>query len=57
MRPPPKLYYAALQGVREAGEDMSAWLEYCAAGLRPLEAGVVEKVGGNKTGSYVLKCA
>lgn len=27
-------YYAALQGVREAGEDMSAWLEYCAAGLR-----------------------
>jgi Fic family protein len=27
-------YYAALQGVRESGEDMSAWLEYCAAGLR-----------------------
>ena len=27
-------YYAALQGVRAAGEDMSAWLEYCAAGLR-----------------------
>ncbi|MBI5919034.1 MAG: Fic family protein [Nitrosomonadales bacterium] len=110
-------YYAALQGVREAGEDMSAWLEYCAAGLRQtlerawlriqtlqvksaeklvlrprqeqllhllrdhggmapseiwealgvsrqgamdllrplLEAGVVEKVGGNKTGRYVLK--
>lgn len=110
-------YYAALQGVREAGEDMSAWLEYCAAGLRQtlerawlriqtlqvksadklvlrprqeqllhllrdhggmapadiwaalgvsrqgamdllrplLDAGVVEKVGGSKTGRYVLK--
>lgn len=112
-------YYAALQGVREAGDDMSAWLEYCAAGLRQtlerawlriqtlqvksaeklvlrprqeqllhllrdhggmtpseiwaalgvsrqgamdllrplLDAGVVEKVGGNKTGRYVLKNA
>jgi Fic family protein len=112
-------YYAALQGVREAGEDMSAWLEYCAAGLRQtlqrvwlriqtlqvgsaeklvlrprqeqllhllrdhggmapaeiwaalgvsrqgamdllrplLDAGVVEKIGGNKTGRYVLKNA
>lgn len=110
-------YYAALQGVREAGEDMSAWLEYCTAGLRQtlerawlriqtlqvkstdklvlrprqeqllhllrdhggmapadiwaalgvsrqgamdllrplLDADVVEKVGGNKTGRYVLK--
>ena len=110
-------YYAALRGVREAGEDMSAWLEYCAAGLRQtlerawlriqtlqlksteklvlrprqeqllhllrdhggmapsdiwkalgvsrqgamdllrplLDAAVVEKVGGNKTGRYVLK--
>ena len=110
-------YYAALQGVREAGEDMSAWLEYCAAGLRQtlerawlriqtfqtrtteklvlrprqeqllhllrdhgsmapgeiwaalgvsrqgamdllrplLDADIVEKVGGNKTGRYVLK--
>lgn len=110
-------YYAALQGVREAGEDMSAWLEYCANGLRQtlerawlriqtlqvrsaeklvlrprqeqllhllrdhggmappdiwaalgvsrqgamdllhpqLDAGVVEKIGGNKTGRYVLK--
>lgn len=110
-------YYAALQGVREAGDDLSAWLEYCAIGLRQtlervwiriqtlqvnsggklvlrprqeqllhllrdhgsmapaeiwsalgvsrqgamdllrplLEAGVVEKVGGNKTGRYVLK--
>jgi Fic family protein len=27
-------YYAALDGVRKAGEDMTAWLEYCAAGLR-----------------------
>lgn len=27
-------YYAALDGVRRAGEDLSAWLEYCAAGLR-----------------------
>jgi Fic family protein len=27
-------YYAALDGVRQAGEDLSAWLEYCAAGLR-----------------------
>jgi len=112
-------YYAALQGVREAGDDLSAWLEYCAAGLRQtlehawlriqtlqvkstgklvlrprqeqllhllrdhggmapveiwaalgvsrqgamdllrplLEADVVEKVGGNKTGRYVLKHA
>ena len=112
-------YYAALQGVRAAGEDMSDWLEYCAAGLRQtlerawlriqtlqvkstdklvlrprqeqllhllrdhgglapadiwqalgvsrqgamdllrplLDAGVVEKVGGNKTGRYVLKHA
>jgi Fic family protein len=112
-------YHAALQGVREAGEDMSAWLEYCAAGLsqtlervwlrirtlqvgsagklvlrprqeqllhllrdhggmapaeiwtalgvsrqgamdllRPLlDAGVVEKIGGNKTGRYVLRSA
>lgn len=110
-------YYAALQGVREAGDDMSAWLEYCAAGLRQtlervwlriqtlqvksseklvlrprqeqllhllrdhggmapseiwaalgvsrqgamdllrplLDANIVEKVGGNKTGRYVLK--
>lgn len=110
-------YYAALQGVRDAGDDLSAWLEYCAAGLRQtlervwlriqtlqvgsteklvlrprqeqllhllrdhggmapaeiwaalgvsrqgamdllrplLAAGVVEKVGGNKTGRYVLK--
>jgi len=110
-------YYAALQGVRAAGDDMSSWLEYCAAGLRQtlerawlriqslqakssqklilrprqeqllhllrdhggmapgeiwaalgvsrqgamdllrplLEAGVVEKSGGKKTGRYVLK--
>lgn len=27
-------YYAALQGVRAAGDDLTAWLEYCAAGLR-----------------------
>jgi Fic family protein len=27
-------YYAALQGVRLAGEDLTAWLEYCAAGVR-----------------------
>lgn len=27
-------YYAELDGVRKTGEDMSAWLEYCAAGLR-----------------------
>lgn len=110
-------YYAELQKVRDIGDDLSAWLEYCAEGLkqtlerawlriqtlqvrstdklvlrprqeqllhllrdhggmtpaeiwaaldisrqgamdllRPLlEAGVVEKVGGNKTGRYVLK--
>jgi len=110
-------YYAALQAVRDAGDDLSAWLEYYAEGvrmslqqawiriqalpgkasqklvlrprqeqllhllrdqggmapsqiwaelsisrqgamdlLRPLlDAGVVEKVGGNKTGRYVLK--
>ncbi len=27
-------YYAALSEVRQAGEDLTAWLEYCAAGLR-----------------------
>lgn len=27
-------YYAALDGVRQAGEDLTAWLEYSAAGLR-----------------------
>ena len=110
-------YYAALDGVRKAGDDLTAWLEYCAAGLRLtlerawlriqsfptqaaeklvlrprqeqllhllrdhggmapaeiwqalgvsrqgamdllhplLDAGVVEKVGGKKTGRYVLK--
>ncbi len=110
-------YYAALDGVRLAGEDLTAWLEYCAAGLRQtlgrvwlriqtlqvnsteklvlrprqeqllnllrdhgsmapgqiwqalgvsrqgamnllrplLEAGLVEKVGGKKTGHYVLR--
>ncbi|MCF8151606.1 MAG: Fic family protein [Burkholderiaceae bacterium] len=112
-------YYAALQGVREAGENMSSWLEYCAVGLRHtlerawlriqsfqgksaerlilrprqeqllhllrdhgsmspaeiwdalgvsrqgamdllhplLDAGLVEKVGGKKTGRYVLRGA
>ena len=110
-------YYAALEGVRKAGEDLTAWLEYCAAGLRQtlerawlriqtfqvksegkvvlrprqeqllhllrdhggmapseiwkalgisrqgamdllrpmIDAGLVEKVGGKKTGIYVLK--
>ncbi len=110
-------YYAALDGVRQAGEDLAAWLEYCAAGLRQtlerawlriqtfqvksvdklvlrprqeqllhllcdngsmapgeiwkvlgvsrqgamdllrplLDAGLVEKIGGKKTGHYVLK--
>jgi Fic family protein len=110
-------YYAALDAVRHAGDDLSSWLEYCAEGLRitlerawlriqtiqggstqkialrprqeqllhllrdhgsmapneiwsalsvsrqgamdllrPLiEAGLVEKVGGAKTGHYVLK--
>ena len=110
-------YYAALQNVHRAGDDMSAWLEYCTAGLRQtlervwlriqtlqvksteklvlrprqeqllhllrdhggmapgeiwaalgvsrqgamdllrplLDAGVVEKTGGNKTGRYALK--
>lgn len=110
-------YYAELDGVRQAGEDMSAWLEYCAAGLRQtlerawlriqtfqttsteklvlrprqeqllhllrdhgsmapseiwealsvsrqgamdllrplLDAGLVEKLGGKKTGRYVLR--
>jgi len=110
-------YYAALDGVRKAGEDLTTWLEYCAAGirqtlerawlriqtfqvksaerlvlrprqeqllhllrdhggmppgeiwkalgvsrqgamdlLRPLiKAGLVEKIGGKKTGRYVLR--
>lgn len=112
-------YYAALDAVRVAGEDLTAWLEYCAEGvrqtlenvwlrvqtdniksphklvLRPrqeqllkllsdhgsmapaelwaalevsrqgamdllhplLEAGMVEKIGGKKTGKYSLKKA
>jgi len=110
-------YYAALDQVRQAGDDLSVWLEYCALGLRQtlerawlqiqtfqtgsqkklilrprqqqlihllsdhggmapsdiwqalsisrqgamdllnplLDAGVVEKVGGKKTGRYMLK--
>jgi len=110
-------YYAALEGVRHLGEDLTTWLEYCAAGLRQtlerawlriqtlqvkssgklllrprqeqlllllrdhgtmapsdiwkalavsrqgamdllrplLNAGLVEKIGGKKTGRYVLK--
>jgi len=110
-------YYAALDSVRKAGEDLTIWLEYCAVGLkqtlerawlriqtfqvksterlilrprqeqllyllhdhggmapgeiwkamgvsrqgamdllRPLiEAGLVEKIGGKKTGRYVLR--
>jgi Fic family protein len=110
-------YYAALSGVRQAGEDLTAWLEYCAVGLRKtleqvwlriqslqvksteklvlrprqeqllhllrdhggmapreiwqalgvsrqgamdvlrplLDAGIVEKVGGKKTGRYILR--
>lgn len=110
-------YYAALDGVRQAGEDLTAWLEYCTQGLRQtlerawlriqtfqtktaerlvlrprqqqllhllrdhgsmapgeiwkalgvsrqgamdllrplLEAGLVEKRGGKKTGRYVLR--
>lgn len=110
-------YYAALDGVRQAGEDLTAWLEYCATGIRQtleqawlriqafqvktteklvlrprqeqllhllrdhgsmapgeiwkalgvsrqgamdllrplLDAGLVEKVGGKKTGHYVLR--
>jgi len=110
-------YYAALDGVRQSGEDLSTWLEYCAEGLRQtlerawlriqtfqvksarklvlrprqeqllhllsdhgsmapgeiwkalavsrqgamdllrplLDAGLVEKVGGKKTGYYVLR--
>ena len=27
-------YYAALEGARRAGEDLTEWLEYCAEGLR-----------------------
>ncbi len=27
-------YYAALQAVRQQGEDLTSWLEYCAAGLQ-----------------------
>ena len=110
-------YYAALDGVRKAGDDLSAWLEYYALGLRKtlerawlriqtfqtkstqklvlrprqeqllhllrdqgnmapgeiwealgvsrqgamdllrplLDAGLVEKLGGKKTGRYVLR--
>jgi Fic family protein len=110
-------YYAELDAVRHAGDDLSGWLEYCAAGLRTtlerawlriqtiqgnatrklalrprqeqllhllrdhgsmapneiwsalsvsrqgamdllrplIDAGLVEKVGGAKTGHYVLK--
>jgi Fic family protein len=27
-------YYAALQGVRQSGDDLTRWLEFCAAGVR-----------------------
>jgi len=111
------LYYASLDAVRKSGEDLTAWLEYCASGLaktlerawlrvqalqapsksklvlsptqerllhllrdsqgippaeiwealdmtrqgamgliRPLmQAGLIERVGGKKTGRYILK--
>ena len=110
-------YYAALDGVRQSGDDLSAWLEYCTTGLRQtlerawlriqtfqsgsreklvlrprqeqllrllrdhgsmapgeiwkalgvsrqgamdllrplLDAGLVEKLGGKKTGRYILR--
>jgi Fic family protein len=110
-------YYAALEGARRSGDNLSSWLEYCAAGvkqtlqrawlriqalqvksiekislrprqerllhllrdhgsmtpgaiwkalgvsrqgamnlLRPLlDAGLVEKIGGKKTGHYILR--
>lgn len=112
-------YYAALEAVRLAGEDLSSWLEYCTEGLRHtlervwlrvqaynhksptklvlrpkqeqllkllrdhgslapmeiwaalgvskqgsmnllrplLDAGLVEKIGGKKTGRYMLRSA
>jgi Fic family protein len=29
-----RAYYAALDAVRKAGEDLSGWIEYCAEGVR-----------------------
>lgn len=37
-------YYAALQAVRERGEDLASWLEYSAEGLQPTLERVWQRV-------------
>jgi Fic family protein len=38
-------YYAALDAVRGSGEDLTAWLEYCAEGLQQTLERVWERMG------------
>lgn len=38
-------YYSALAAVRQEGEDMTAWLEYCAEGLQQTLERVWERMG------------
>jgi Fic family protein len=38
-------YYAALEAVRRAGDDLTSWLEYCAEGLRQTLERVWERMG------------
>jgi Fic family protein len=38
-------YYAALDAVRDRGEDLTAWLEYCAEGLQQTLERVWERMG------------
>jgi Fic family protein len=38
-------YYAALDAVRRAGDDLTSWLEYCAEGLRQTLERVWERMG------------
>lgn len=38
-------YYAALDEVRRAGDDLTSWLEYCAEGLRQTLERVWERMG------------
>jgi Fic family protein len=39
------LYYAALDAVRRAGDDLTSWLDYCAEGLRQTLERVWERMG------------
>lgn len=38
-------YYAALDAVRQKGDDLTAWLEYCGEGLQYTLERVWERIG------------